>query len=173
MLVRTTGCSGVANLRSPPQARSKGVPPSLDAPQSTSLSCSLSLLTPRMCNSAAVSTCTYLVVAKNNIRPACSNFAVYSTYMLPRRLRQLDVLLGYHIPPMGGGGGGQSTRFNPRIKIWYEPHPSVLLGYHIPPMRGRGAEHQIQPPESKYGMNPTAHLPLSKHYHGTHHQTRT
>ena len=42
---------------------------------------------------SAVSTCTYLVVAKNNIRPPCLNFAVYSTYMLPRRLRLLDVLL--------------------------------------------------------------------------------
>ena len=95
MLVCTTGCSGVANLRSPPQARNTGIPPSLDAPQSTSLSRSLSwsLLTPRTCNSAAVSTCTYLVVAKNNIRPPRLNFVVYITYMLPRRLRLLDVLL--------------------------------------------------------------------------------
>ena len=38
----------------------------------------------------AVSTCTYLVVAKYNIRPPCLNFAVYSAYMLPRLL---DVLL--------------------------------------------------------------------------------
>ena len=92
MLVCTTGCSGVANLRSPPQARNAGVPPSLDAPQSTSLSrsLSLSLLTPRTCNSAADNTCTYLVVTKNNIRPPCLNFAVY---MLPRRLCLLDMLL--------------------------------------------------------------------------------
>ena len=48
---------------------------------------------PRMCNPAAVSICTYLVVAKNNVRPPCLNFAVYSTYMLPRRLHLLDVLL--------------------------------------------------------------------------------
>ena len=77
MLVCTTGCSGVANLQSPPQARSKRVPPSLDAPQSTLLSHSLSrsLLMPRTCNPVAVSTCTYLVVAKNNIRPPCLNFA--------------------------------------------------------------------------------------------------
>ena len=95
MLVCTTGCSDVANLRLPPQARSKRVPPSLDASQSTSLSRSLSrsLLMSRTCNPATVSTCTYLVVAKNNIRPPCLNFAVYSTYMLPRRLRLLDVLL--------------------------------------------------------------------------------
>ena len=80
MLVCTTGCSGVANLRSPPQARSTGVPPSLDAPRSTSLSRSQSrsLLT---CNSADVSPCTYLVVAKNNIRPPCLNFAVYSLHV--------------------------------------------------------------------------------------------
>ena len=42
MLVCVTGCSGVANLQSSPWTRNKRVPPLLAAPQSSSLSHSLS-----------------------------------------------------------------------------------------------------------------------------------
>ena len=35
----------------------------------------------------------YLDVTKISIRQPCLNFAVYSSHMLPRRLRRLDVLL--------------------------------------------------------------------------------
>ncbi len=42
------------------------------------------------------STSPYLVVTIYSKRPPCLNFAVYTGYMLPRRLRRLDALL---IPP--------------------------------------------------------------------------
>ena len=56
-----TGCSGVANLRLSPQVFSKGVPPSLDAPQSSSLlrSLSRSLLMPHRCNPSG---CQYMYI---------------------------------------------------------------------------------------------------------------
>jgi len=39
----------------------------------------------------------YLDVTKISIREPCLNFAVYSSHMLPRRLRRLDVLLVWYI----------------------------------------------------------------------------
>ena len=84
VIVCTTGCSGVANLRSPSQAWSKRVhvPPPLDAPRSTLLPRSLHCLCHVRAIQAAISTCIYLVVAYNNIRLPCVHFAVYSTYIL-------------------------------------------------------------------------------------------
>ncbi len=38
-------------------------------------------------------TSPYLVVTIYSKRPPCLNFAVYTGYMLPRRLRRLDALL--------------------------------------------------------------------------------
>ena len=42
---------------------------------------------------AYVAAFPYLDVTKISIRQPCLNFAVYSSHMLPRRLRWLDVLL--------------------------------------------------------------------------------
>ena len=42
---------------------------------------------------AQVAAFPYLDVTKISIRQPCLNFAIYSSHMLPRRLRRLDVLL--------------------------------------------------------------------------------
>ena len=47
----------------------------------------------QLCMHAHVAAFPYLDVTKISIRPPCLNFAVYSSHMLPRRLRRLDVLL--------------------------------------------------------------------------------